>query len=58
MMTYLSALAARIIGVVCVSAVLELLIPPDKNIHLYFRMFAGLYILSILLTPLGQFFFT
>ncbi len=57
-MAYLSALAARIIGVICVSSVLELLIPPDKNIHLYFRMFAGLYILSILLTPLGQFFIT
>jgi hypothetical protein len=57
-MASLSAAAARLIGVICVNAALELLLPPDKNGRLYFRIFAGLYILSILLTPLGQFFFS
>jgi hypothetical protein len=56
-MAWLSLTAAKLIGVICVSAVLELLIPPDKSARVYFRMFTGLYILSILLSPLGQFLF-
>ncbi|MEA4891812.1 MAG: hypothetical protein VB085_04535 [Peptococcaceae bacterium] len=52
-MEVLASAVRQLIGVLGVAAVLELFLPADAGLQKYFRMFSGLYILSLLLKPLS-----
>ena len=49
----LSAAVRQMICILGINAVLELFLPGNGAIQKYFRMLSGLYVLSLLLKPLG-----
>ena len=53
LMGALSAAVRQMICILGINAVLELFLPGDGAIQKYFRMLSGLYVLSLLLKPLG-----
>lgn len=52
-MEMIASAVRQLIGVLGVAAILELILPGDAGVRQYFRLFSGLYILSLFLKPLS-----